>query len=152
MHEEMDQKSCIRLDCRPLYDPNAKTKHDGRHPDVQAGLLQHNANAPDCFLDMCKAVRVHLRKHAGRHCYIAFWCNSGKHRSVGCAELFNAILSTQAWARASTWPGKGCELYIEHISLDHHMQAHKGCADCCDKNPYENPHIQAAQKMWELSA
>ncbi len=24
---------CLRLDCRPLYDPNANTNHDGRHPD-----------------------------------------------------------------------------------------------------------------------
>jgi hypothetical protein len=152
MREEMDQKSCIRLDCRPLYDPNARTKHDGRHPDVQAGLLRHKKNAPECFLDMCKAVRVHLRKHAGRHCSIAFWCNRGKHRSVGCAELFNAILCTQKWASAAI--NKGCELYLEHLSLDYHKHAcaQKGCEDCCDKNPYDNPHIQAAQKMWELSA
>jgi hypothetical protein len=149
-YREMDNEPCLRLDCRPLFDPRAKTHHDGRHQDVQAGLLQHKKNAPDCFLNMCKAVRVHLRVHAGRHCSIAFWCNHGKHRSVGCAELFYAILSNEAWARAAA-PLNGCQTFIEHISLDHHRHEHKHCADCCDKNPYDNPNLKAARKMWELS-
>jgi hypothetical protein len=146
----MKYQSCLHLDCRPLFDP-IKTKHDGRHPGVQAGLLQHKKNAADCFLNLCKEVRVHLRQYAGLHCSIAFWCNQGKHRSVGCAELFNAILCTQKWAKGFGRPG--CELCIEHISLAyHHKQSHKGCADCCENNPHENPNIEAAQNMWERSA
>jgi hypothetical protein len=66
------EKSCLRLDCRPLYDP-VHIAHDGRHADVQAGLLQHKQNKKDCFLDMCTKVRAHPRM--GRCCSIAFWCN-----------------------------------------------------------------------------
>eukprot|EP00972_Heterocapsa_arctica_P044124 6513080-Heterocapsa_arctica.AAC.1 len=46
------EKWCLRLDCRPFYDPDHHD-HDGRHRDVQAGLLQNKKNKKDCFLDMC---------------------------------------------------------------------------------------------------
>jgi hypothetical protein len=148
-YRDVDSDQCLRLDCRPFYDPD-HTDHDGRHRDVQAGLLQHKKNKQDCVLGMCKQVRTHLRTHAGRRCAIAFWCNKGKHRSVGCAELFYAILSTEPWARAQAY--NGADIICEHISLDHHKHGHLGCPGCEKISPYLNPNLLAARQVWDRTA
>jgi hypothetical protein len=142
-------EQCLRLDVHAFYDPD-HTDHDGRHRDLQAGLLQHKNNKQDCVLDMCKQVVTHLRKHAGRPCAIAFWCNNGKHRSVGCAELFYAILSTEPWARAHT--SNGADIICEHISLDTHKHCHLGCPGCQKFPPYLNPNLLAARQVWDRTA
>jgi hypothetical protein len=138
-------EQCLRLDCRPFYDPD-HTDHDGRHRDVQAGLLQHKKN----IFEMCQLVVTHLRKHAGRRCAIAFWCNRGKHRSVGCAELFYAILSTESWARALAY--NGADIYCEHISLETHKHGHLGCPGCKQISPFFNPNLLAARQVWDRAA
>jgi hypothetical protein len=140
------KQRCLRVDCRKLYDPYNHS-HDGRHQDVQAGLLQYKEGA--VVINMCTEVRKHLRANAGKRCCIAFWCNRGKHRSVGCAELFTAILSTEPWARAAAGQN-GCPIYIEHISLaEHNHGCRSRCRDCCAKSPFLNQHLLAARALWD---
>ena len=143
----------LRLDVRPFYDPN-NHQHDGRHQDVQAGLLRTDSTqpAPKLFIELCKSVRKHLKVCAGRECVITFWCHRGKHRSVGCAELFTSILSTEPWARAAAGP-HGCPVYTEHVSLDHHRHGCKErCNNCVAKSPFLNPNLLKAREVWDRSA
>jgi hypothetical protein len=145
----VDMPELLRLDCRPFFDP-VLSDHDGRHQNVQAGLLLHNKNKVDCFLVMCKRVAGWMRKHGGRNCSIAFWCNTAKHRSVGCAELFYAILSTEPWARARHC--NGADIYCQHISLETHKLGHLGCPECQKIAPDLNPNLLAARQVWDRAA
>jgi hypothetical protein len=52
----------------------------------------------------------HLRANHGETCGISFFCNHGKHRSVGCAELFNTILSTEPWVKAIKHDGRNASV------------------------------------------
>jgi hypothetical protein len=145
----VDMPELLRLDCRPFFDP-VLSDHDGRHQSVQAGLLLHNKNKVDCFLDMCKRVAGWMRKHGGRNCAIAFWCDTAKHRSVGCAELFYAILSTEPWARRRH--SDGADIYCQHISLETHKLGHLGCPECQNIAPDLNPNLLAARHVWDRAA
>ena len=90
-------------------------------------------------------------KAAKGNCVIRFWCNRGKHRSVGCAELFNAILSTEKWAMAMAGP-EGAKVILEHISLDVHKHGCRhGCYDCQPKSPFFNPNLLGARAVWDRS-
>jgi hypothetical protein len=147
-----DERRCLRIDVRAFYDPH-NHEHDGRHQAVQKQLLctDHTQCAPKRFIEICRQVRKHLRAHAGGKCVITFWCNRGKHRSVGCAELFNAILSTERWAMAMAGP-EGAKVILEHISLDVHKHGCKhGCNECQPKSPYLNPNLLGARAVWDRS-
>ena len=150
--KQEDEHRCLRIDCRDFYDPH-NHEHDGRHQAVQKQLLctDHTQPAPKRFIEICRQVRKHLRANAGRKCVITFWCNRGKHRSVGCAELFNSILSTEKWAIAEAGPD-GCLVILEHISLDEHRHGCRTqCNDCQAKSPYLNPNLLGARAVWDRS-
>jgi hypothetical protein len=147
-----DQRHCLRIDVRDFYDPH-NHEHDGQHRAVQKQLLNtdYTQKAPTRFIEICTQVRQHLRDHAKGNCVIRFWCNRGKHRSVGCAELFNAILSTEKWAMAMAGP-EGAKVILEDISLDVHKHGCKhGCNECQAKSPYLNPNLLGARAVWDRS-
>ena len=71
-------------------------------------------------------------------------CRSGKHRSVGVAELL-----------ARAFDQAGFTVYVLHQSLqDHWQRAHNGCQQCEAPGDRDTPEdiVEACRRMWDAAA
>jgi hypothetical protein len=99
------------IDVRIFRDP--PSLHDGRNEEVWRKLF---GSHPKEFAALCLRVKEILRSQDLDRFRLQFYCNGGKHRSVGCAEVFAGIL------RAFR-----IEVVVEHKSLYWHPRR---CCDC----------------------
>ena len=94
----------VVLDCRGFYESHDTLKnsrsrgHTGLHPENMVRLMQHRhfreEFLPDFYTqfgDAMKTAKDMQRRRIG----IALYCNKGRDRSVGCAELLKIFLQQQ---------------------------------------------------------
>ena len=94
----------VVIDCRGFYESkdtliHSKSRgHTGLHPENAVRIMQHKhfnqSFLPDFyqqFEDAMKNSRIMQRRRIG----IAVYCNKGRDRSVGCAELLRKLLLSQ---------------------------------------------------------
>ena len=93
------------VDCRMFDDPQRRRDHPGMHPDLLAGITQHD-DFP-LFIrrlrsDWHERLQERRRQEDGsshklQEFTVAFFCAWGKHRSVACANCFQCILTTEGF-------------------------------------------------------
>ncbi len=124
----------VHIKCKRFYDKPFGS-HDGRHHQVQAGLLEWREH----FRDVAREVRRALDRARGRpRLSLGFWCSKGRHRSVGCAELWAFIL----------WLLGEHVTMVRHVSLEAHCERRCGCSTCRFANTAE--HAEVRQAAWDL--
>ena len=83
------------VNCLPFHDPAPSTEHIGKHPSSQQGIVRHRL-----LRAAVKRVKVHVDQAVAsgkRTTAIAFWCRSGKHRSVAFADIVEHIMGKLGW-------------------------------------------------------
>ena len=82
--------------CLPSTDPAGFNPHIGKHHSVQESLMAHHE-----FKAVLKGVKDHVQQAADggkTTTAIAFWCRSGKHRSVAVDDIVEHILVELGWS------------------------------------------------------
>jgi hypothetical protein len=123
--------NALYVDCRSLFphDPeHSKKLKSAKACDGFNGFVQHELASVPAFGVLCRMIKDHLRKcaeAAARNAAAAddpvliyFWCNQGRHRSVGCGELIHFILNRDRFTSSCT---------VEHRTLSSSKRGPCGC-------------------------
>lgn len=116
----LNQMPAVVLDVRCFDDPDAGKlrQHTGMHPDIIGRLLAHRrfqkwiVETVDVIM---RAIGPGSRAASGAPQILLIYCNSGKHRSLACAEVLSGVLEEVgeiqcgAVERLCEWP-RMCEL------------------------------------------
>ena len=116
----LNQMPAVVLDVRCFDDPDAGRlrQHTGMHPDIIERLLAHRrfqkwiVETVDVIM---RAIGPGSRAASGAPQILLIYCNSGKHRSLACAEVLSGVLEEVgeiqcgAVERLCEWP-RMCEL------------------------------------------
>ena len=116
----LNQMPGVVLDVRCFDDPDAGKvrQHTGMHPDIIGRLLAHRRFQKwicDAVDFMLRAIGPGSRAASGAPQMFLIYCNSGKHRSLACAEVLSGVLEEVgeiqcgAVERLCEWP-RMCEL------------------------------------------
>ena len=84
------------VNCLPFNDPAGFNPHIGKHHSVQETLMAHHE-----FKAVLKGVKDHVQQAVGggeTTVAVAFWCRSGKHRSVAFADIVEHIFVELGWS------------------------------------------------------
>ena len=84
------------VNCLSFNDPGGFNPHIGKHHSVQETLMAHHE-----FKAVLKGVKDHVQQavDGGKTTTaIAFWCRSGKDRSVACADIVEHIVVELGWS------------------------------------------------------
>ncbi len=122
------------MDVRPLMqDPETRgTRHLGGHISVLQQIV----------LAAIADIKKTLTRTAPANTHIAFYCKSGRHRSVAMATMMARILNTLGSDAESrhlcqySWNGVPCQ----HTA--------NGCADCALWTPEKEAVLQSAVALW----
>jgi len=104
-------------DTRSFFDPS-NVQHIGVHPTILSGMVANRG-----FRRWLASLRDEVKQAASQtnHIRVAFYCKSGRHRSVAGARLFKHCAEAEGW---------GCE-QVEHLSRKHWKHICQGtCAEC----------------------
>ena len=116
----LNQMPAVVLDVRCFDDPDAGRlrQHTGMHPDIIERLLAHRrfqkwiVETVDVIM---RAIGPGSRAASGAPQILLIYCNSGKHRSLACAEVLSGVLEEVGEIqcgvveRLCEWP-RMCEL------------------------------------------
>ena len=116
----LNQMPAVVLDVRCFDDPDAGKlrQHTGMHPDIIGRLLAHRrfqkwiVETVDVIM---RAIGPGSRAASGAPQILLIYCNSGKHRSLACAEVLSGVLEEVGEIqcgvveRLCEWP-RMCEL------------------------------------------
>ena len=116
----LNQMPAVVLDVRCFDDPDAGQlrQHTGMHPDIIGRLLAHRrfqkwiVETVDLIM---RAIGPGSRAASGAPQILLIYCNSGKHRSLACAEVLSGVLEEVGEIqcgvveRLCEWP-RMCEL------------------------------------------
>ena len=138
-----------------LGDPNHDkqlTVHVGRHADIIKGMIDHWVNT-NYFNDLVTLVTGGLKEaiRSEKSCLIlAFYCKSGKHRSVAAAEIVAVLLMHLPQVT----------VLIDHLSSAEWQTTPgcKGACQACRRRPLDNPEctaklqeaLTAFERIWVL--
>jgi hypothetical protein len=125
--------NALYVDCLSLYphDPqNLKKLKTATACDGFNGFVQHELARLPAFGVLCKKIKAHLGRcaeAAARNAAAAddpvliyFWCNQGRHRSVGCGELLQFILNRDKLTSSCT---------VTHRTLSSSRRGPCGCGE-----------------------
>lgn len=118
----------VVIDCRGFWENrhtlnNSNSQgHTGLHPENLTRIMQHNhfkrTFLPDFYEQFGDAMKISKKMQRGR-IGIAVYCNKGRDRSVGCAELLRQILRTQKHDRPQF------QVRVKHICKDEWRQTNQ---------------------------
>jgi hypothetical protein len=143
----------VPVDCRMFFDPAGHTGHVGLHSRVVEGVVRHPEFAA-WMAGVVRGIDSHVQEAAsqgtparGLRVVVAFYCKSGRHRSVAAASLVAGCIATSDFERLGLvfgdtthlargfWGGRMCN----------------GCAECHEIDRRKRMAQDTARRLWRAS-
>jgi hypothetical protein len=113
--------------------------HPGSHPITTATVAMH-PRFPALLISVQEQWLASLAKEGSgkMETLLAFFCTSGKHRSVAVATIFQSICQVR----------EGLHVELCHLSSAAWHQEHQGCAVCSAPSAERDAALREAQNTW----
>ncbi len=91
----------LAVDTRCLHDPEGLSEHLGVHPENIRQVVSNPALKSEVFRQVLVFLR-RLQRREEDEVFVAFYCKSGRHRSVACSCIFERIFADMSWSVLET--------------------------------------------------
>lgn len=128
----------VLCDCRifPDYGQERLRGHPGGHPVTVAQVARH-----DNFRPLLRSIHEQWGAPSTESARVmAFFCKSGKHRSVAVATILKRICEEE-----------GLEVDLRHLSCTRWHGQHGSCAACCAPSADRDNALAWAQYYWRAA-